>query len=100
MNILEAIKELESGKMIRSVIGKEVCFYIQSVVFPYQTKEIHVIYTEILDHKHRNISTMKDLSEYFDADVKFYIEHIKYEGYDLVSEEDLLKECEEIRKKK
>lgn len=100
MNILEALKEIESGKIIRSQVGKEVNFYFQATLLPYDLKMIHRIDADCLEFDEK-IANVHDLYELVDRDEDFKIclKYLKSDKYSIVTEKEMVQECEKIRQK-
>lgn len=98
MNILEALKEVEAGKIVRSETDNDVHFYIQTTLVPFQTKQVQMIDANALDDREK-ILTIKDLEDYFYADFRICIKYLRSDKYELVTELQMVAECERIRTK-
>jgi hypothetical protein len=98
MNILEALKEMESGKIVRSQVGREISFFFNSTLLPYDSKILHRIEASEIEQDEK-ITSIKDLKEMFDDDFRICISYLRSENYSVVTESLMVEECEQIRAK-
>lgn len=98
MNILEAIKNIDEGKIIRKpAMYSSTIFYVQATLIPFNEYKIAEIYVR---QKYRCAEMPHTVSELkWDAVENIDIDNIRAEDYELVTEEEMIKEIQEAWKR-
>jgi hypothetical protein len=91
MNILEALKAVKDGKIIKTKIG-EVYFILQSVLLPFEEKQIQKIDLNECAYKKNCPLSISDLHYEFLENI--CIEALDRRDYSMVTPEEMMEEIQ------